>query len=143
MKLHSKLQSDLFGKAISMDLECYDDPTFYNDFVLDVYKRQGFISFETYEKLSSVCNSVNCTSTRNVYIIDNNGDVAKCRKIAKSTIGNVFEESLLGVIENDSNKKYKELDRFSKCGRCAFYNVCAGSVSYTHLDVYKRQFLSC
>lgn len=90
-----------------------------------LYKK-GFISFETYEKLSSVCNSVNCTSTRNVYIIDNNGDVAKCRKIAKSTIGNVFEESLLGVIENDSNKKYKELDRFSKCGRCAFYNVCAG-----------------
>lgn len=36
LKLHSKLQSDLFGKAISMDLECYDDPTFYNDFVLSL-----------------------------------------------------------------------------------------------------------
>ena len=49
-----------------------------------LYKK-GFINSETYEKLSSVGNSVNCTSTRNVYIIDNNGDVAKCRKIAKKS----------------------------------------------------------
>jgi len=32
LKLHSKLQSDLFGKASLMDLECYDNPEFYNNF---------------------------------------------------------------------------------------------------------------
>ncbi len=36
LKLHSKLQSDLFGKASLMDLECYDNPEFYNNFILSL-----------------------------------------------------------------------------------------------------------
>ncbi len=31
--LHKKMQMALFEKARSLDLSCYDDPTFYNDFV--------------------------------------------------------------------------------------------------------------
>jgi radical SAM protein with 4Fe4S-binding SPASM domain len=90
-----------------------------------LYKK-GFINSSTYESLSSACNSVNCTSTRNVYIIDNNGDIAKCRKIAESKIGNLFVDSLFEIIENDFNLKYKEMKQYSKCGKCNFFNVCAG-----------------
>ena len=36
LKLHSKLQSDLFNKATYMDLECYDNPDFYNNFILSL-----------------------------------------------------------------------------------------------------------
>lgn len=31
--LHEKMQTELFDKAINMDLACYDNPKFYNDFV--------------------------------------------------------------------------------------------------------------
>ena len=31
--LHEKMQTELFNKAINMDLACYDNPKFYNDFV--------------------------------------------------------------------------------------------------------------
>ncbi len=31
--LHLKMQETLFEKAMSLDLSCYDNPTFYNDFV--------------------------------------------------------------------------------------------------------------
>ena len=34
LKLHSKLQTDLFSKANSMDLACYDNPDFYDNFIL-------------------------------------------------------------------------------------------------------------
>lgn len=88
--------------------------------------KKGIISSVTYEKLLSICNSVNCTSTRNVYIIDNNGDVSKCRKIAESTIGNIFKDAFLNIVENNLNEKYKEMARYSKCGKCTFFNVCAG-----------------
>ena len=29
-------------------------------------------------------------------------------------------------IENDFNLKYKEMKQYSKCGKCNFFNVCAG-----------------
>ena len=32
-KLHNRLNEELFSKANSIDLSCYDDPEFYNDFV--------------------------------------------------------------------------------------------------------------
>ena len=32
-KLHLKMHEELFAKALSLDLACFDDPEFYNDFV--------------------------------------------------------------------------------------------------------------
>lgn len=32
-KLHMKMHTELFQKALTLDLACYDDPEFYNDFV--------------------------------------------------------------------------------------------------------------
>lgn len=90
-----------------------------------LYKK-GLIDSATYEKLSSICNSVNCTSTRNVYIIDNNGDISKCRKISESRIGNLFQNSLFDIIKSELNLKYKKMNLYSICGKCKFYNVCAG-----------------
>jgi len=31
--LHEKMQTELFQKAVNMDLSCYDNPKFYNDFI--------------------------------------------------------------------------------------------------------------
>ena len=32
-RLHKKMQSDLFRKAMALDLQCYDTPQFYDDFI--------------------------------------------------------------------------------------------------------------
>ena len=32
-RLHEKMHAELFKKAISLDLSCYDDPEFYNDYI--------------------------------------------------------------------------------------------------------------
>ena len=90
-----------------------------------LYKKQ-FIDISTYETLSKINNSINCTSTRNVYIIDNNGDIAKCRKIKESKIGNIFTNSLIDIIKSDDNCRHEHMKKYSKCGSCKFYNVCAG-----------------
>lgn len=36
LRLHSKLHAKLFVKACEIDLECYDSPDFYNDFILSL-----------------------------------------------------------------------------------------------------------
>lgn len=84
------------------------------------------IDLKIYKYLSEKKNSINCTSTRNVYIIDNNGDIAKCRKIKEAKIGNVFKETLVEIIRSENNCKYREMSKYSRCGNCKFYNVCAG-----------------
>lgn len=88
--------------------------------------KKGVIDLDVYDKLSSIRNSINCTSTRNVYIIDNNGDISKCRKIEESKIGNIFSTSLLEILDSKRNKEFRQMNLYSKCGKCKFYNVCAG-----------------
>lgn len=39
--LHLKMQEALFEKARSLDLACYDDPKFYNDFVWAINESDG------------------------------------------------------------------------------------------------------
>ena len=80
------------------------------------------IDLKIYKYLSEKKNSINCTSTRNVYIIDNNGDIAKCRKIKEAKIGNVFKETLVEIIRSENNCKYREMSKYSRCGNCKFYN---------------------
>lgn len=88
--------------------------------------RLGYIDDITYRYLSETENSVNCTSTRNVFIIDNNGDIYKCRKIEASIIGNAFHSTVLAAITSEKNRCYENLKRYSVCGNCSFFNVCAG-----------------
>ena len=40
-KLHLKMQEALFERARSLDLACYDNPTFYNDFVWAINESDG------------------------------------------------------------------------------------------------------
>lgn len=91
--------------------------------------KMNYIDKSTEEKFNATENSINCTSTRNVYIIDNNGDIAKCRKIKESIIGNLFENNLYNLINNDINLRYKNLKLISKCGKCRYFNSCAGCPS--------------
>lgn len=53
--LYDKLQTRLYEKAVKMDLSCYDNPDFYNDFVFAVSEAEtrAFELFETVMRLAS------------------------------------------------------------------------------------------
>lgn len=43
-KLNFKIKSDLYDKASRIDLACYDDPNYYNEFVLSIQEVQNRVS---------------------------------------------------------------------------------------------------
>lgn len=57
-KLKKELQLELFDKAMRMDLSCYDDPEFYNQFILSISQAEekSFLVFENVmELISQAC----------------------------------------------------------------------------------------
>src|SRR5690606_21600232 len=40
-KLNLKIKADLYDKAARIDLACYDDPDYYNEFVLSIQEVQN------------------------------------------------------------------------------------------------------
>lgn len=53
------------------------------------------------------------------------GDVYACRRM-DSAVGNVFTERLVDVFLGTRMDKYREFDRFEKCGRCELVRFCRG-----------------
>ena len=100
--------------------------------------QSGVIHNEFFKSLSSCNNSVNCTSTRHVYIIDNNGDVLKCRKLSDTKIGNAFKDSFMRIVSNEANKRCEELVNESQCGKCKYFNVCAGCPAMAYVKKNNR-----
>lgn len=100
--------------------------------------KKNIISYKLYEDLSLFRNSINCSSTRHVYIIDNNGDVLKCRKISDMKIGNIFTENFSKMLFNSHNKRCAALIEDSECGKCKYYNVCAGCPAMAYAKNFNR-----
>ena len=50
-KLYRALKEQMFEKASQIDLSCYDDPDYYNDFVLAVAEAEGSI-----DRFLAMCN---------------------------------------------------------------------------------------
>lgn len=88
--------------------------------------QKGFISDEVMKKINEHPNSVNCTATKHVYIIDSDGEVYKCRKILDSRIGNINSDSLSKMIRCKTAEEFIQLKNNSTCGRCSFFNGCGG-----------------
>lgn len=90
------------------------------------FAKLGYIDNDVIEKINTTNNCINCTATKNVYIVDYNFNIYKCRKILASKIGNLSEESLVDVISNKFNTKFLNFNKYSECGSCDYYNGCAG-----------------
>jgi ATP-binding cassette subfamily B protein len=54
-RLKQKLQLELFEKAVTMDLDCYDNPEFYNDFILAASQAEDQC-FEIYNTMMELLN---------------------------------------------------------------------------------------
>ena len=87
---------------------------------------KGFISNDIADNIITSTNSVNCTATKHVYIIDSNGEVYKCRKIIESRIGNIISDPFEIIINSDTAILFNNLKDHSKCGSCFLFNGCGG-----------------
>ena len=53
------------------------------------------------------------------------GDVMACRRFGNN-LGNIFEENLLNIWNNDKINKYRALSKFEKCKDCELLRFCRG-----------------
>jgi ATP-binding cassette subfamily B protein len=61
-RLHRKMQTELFEKARSLDLACYDNPAFFNDFVWAIQEADGR-AFSVAEDIGKLINRVISSAT--------------------------------------------------------------------------------
>jgi radical SAM protein with 4Fe4S-binding SPASM domain len=88
--------------------------------------QEGYIEEQVASKIIELPNSVNCTATKHVYIVDIDGQVYKCRKIAGSSIGNILNETFDDMLGKDVAQRFIYLSRHSVCGSCQYFNGCGG-----------------
>lgn len=68
-KLHQNLQNDLFHKAIRTDIECYDNPQFYNEFIWSIQEADA--------RVCSVVNNIGTLIYKMIYCFAVSGILLK------------------------------------------------------------------
>lgn len=74
-KLQYRMQKDLYEKARSMDLACYDDPAFYNDYVFAMDQARNK-AWELTEGIGKIINRLVASSAILSYMATMNGWIA-------------------------------------------------------------------
>lgn len=67
-KIEKKLRDMMYAKVKELDLECYDDPGYYNEFVLSVSEAEKSIT-RTHQILESIFSGVTALITRGVFFL--------------------------------------------------------------------------
>ncbi|MBR5041354.1 MAG: radical SAM protein [Clostridiales bacterium] len=78
---------------------------------------------ETFEKKRY---STGCTIAKNVYVIDFNGDVLKCRKMDSSLIGNIKNSGIPQIVEGPLHEAFVRRITDNMCSQCNYFNSCGG-----------------
>ncbi len=89
-KLKKELQLELFDKAMRMDLSCYDDPEFYNQFILSISQAEekSFLVFENVmELISQACFVLSLGAV--ILTMDIGGLIFALAATALSLLGNI------------------------------------------------------
>ncbi len=75
-------------------------------------------------------NSLNCTATKDIFIVDVNGKIFNCRKCyaSKYIINNFFDNSEKHLIKN------------TDCLECIYFNVCGGCYA---IDSFTKNAIKC
>ena len=61
-KLHKNMQMELFQKAVQIDLSCYDNPEYYNEFVWSISEATNRVD-KTMEYLYKFCENISIILT--------------------------------------------------------------------------------
>lgn len=67
-KLHKNMQLELFQKAKDIDLSCYDNPEFYNEFVWSISEANNRVD-EAIDSLARLCSGVSIIITTSTFFI--------------------------------------------------------------------------
>lgn len=67
-KLHKYIRMDLFNKAVSLDLSCYDNPEYYNDFVWSISEATNRID-QTIEYLYQIIRCITVVLTTGAFFV--------------------------------------------------------------------------
>lgn len=87
---------------------------------------KGYISSEVDSMLRLNKYSICCTIPKNVFIIDTNGDLLKCRKMSESNIGNVFQNEFAILLNSVEHRNICNFLKNSECQYCQYINACGG-----------------
>jgi len=90
IKLNKAMQLDIYSKAVSMDLECYDDPQFYNDFVWAMSESTKRTE-EVMKTIGSLIDSITRIISAGVFVIffDKMGLIFLAISVVLSFAGNI------------------------------------------------------
>lgn len=70
-KLHKELQFELYRKAISLDLSCYDNPEYYNEFVWSVSEASSRMD-AIINDLAKLCGSITTILIMGIFFLSQN-----------------------------------------------------------------------
>lgn len=59
-------------------------------------------------------------------VINYDGEVLPCAKMKKFSLGNVYKDSLISIVNNTSSRYLKQLDSYIKCRNCNLVSLCRG-----------------
>lgn len=109
-RLDIKMQKELFNKAYSMDVACYDDPEFYNDFVwaMDEANKR---SDEVIDDLGMLIDRIVSFST--LFTIIFTIDIPVALVLLAASVINVVINQLANRFEFEQEKCWKPLRRVS------------------------------
>lgn len=109
-RLKQKLQLELFEKAVTMDLDCYDNPEFYNDFILAASQAEDQC-FEIYNTMMDLLNCIIAILSLGAIIVSVNylGIVLALFTAVTTLFNNVR-------LNHTRNRKYMELKPLERKG---------------------------
>lgn len=96
-KIYARMRSDMYRKAGSVDLECYDDPKYYNDFVwaLNQAPERFSAAFEETCQMIDALTTVACTG---VFIVTT--DPVGLAFVAFSVVSTTLAEAKIGKLRH-------------------------------------------
>ncbi|WP_346891417.1 SPASM domain-containing protein [Clostridium sp. UBA3887] len=68
----------------------------------------------------------NLKSDGTLVVINYDGEVLPCAKMKKFSLGNVYKDSLISIVNNTSSRYLKQLDSYIKCRNCNLVSLCRG-----------------
>lgn len=107
-KLYQALKEKMYEKAAELDLSCYDDPAYYNEFVLAVAESEASID-RFFTLLNSIMQSITIVLTTGVFFLMT--DMAGILFVLVSFVLNFFLAKLLNKVNYKTRLKENPHER--------------------------------
>lgn len=107
-KLHKNMQIELFEKAVSLDLACYDNPEYYNDFIWSISEANKRID-ETIDNLGKLCSYIASIFATGIFFITM--DKIGLIFVSASLVLTLILNSMIGKLKFTMDVELKPIQR--------------------------------